>query len=192
MTDLKIEYVPAESIKVHPENPRQGDVAVIEQSIQRNGVYQPVVVQRSTGFIVVGNHRYLAMRNRGIDQIPVIWRDVDDQAAHRIMLADNRTSELGDYDSEQLVALLEGLGGDLDGTGYTEDRLDDLLAYVNAIRLSEYQPESDGEDSEVGSVSVWEGHSEVVVVYDAGAREALYAALHDLEFVINVRDKTAK
>lgn len=192
---LRIDYVPVDSIKVHPENPRRGNVEVIEESISRNGVYQPVVAQRSTGHIIVGNHRYLAMRAQGLKEIPVIWRDLSDEDVLRIMLVDNRSSELGEFDLEQLVGILDDLQGDLVGTGYTEDSLDDLTAYLEATRLSDLVPETPGQaeeaDQGVGSVIIREGQAELVVVYEQGAREGLYAALHALPYVVNVRDKAS-
>lgn len=56
-----------------------------------------------------------------------VWEiDVDDDRAARIVIADNRTAELGHTDSEALTELLSELDG-LDGTGYTDADLEDLL-----------------------------------------------------------------
>ncbi len=52
--------------------------------------------------------------------------DVTDEVARRIVLADNRTADLGTYDDQILVDLLKGMS-DLDGTGYDAD---DLLALL--------------------------------------------------------------
>jgi len=123
---LAIEYVPADAVQRHPDNPRQGDVGAIHTSITKNGVYRPLIVQRSTGYILAGNHTYEAMLYSDMDEVPVVYRDVDDETARRIMLADNRTADLGDYDNAVLADLLQSLP-DLDGTGYDGDDLDDLL-----------------------------------------------------------------
>lgn len=125
-TDLTVEYVPVGEIQPHPSNARQGDVGAIHQSIETNGVYRPLIVQRGTGFILAGNHTYRAMTQQGAVVVPVVWRDVDDETARRIMLADNRTADLGDYDNHALLDLLQSLP-DLDGTGYDGDDLDALL-----------------------------------------------------------------
>src|SRR5690606_25237704 len=101
------------------------------ESIEHNGFYGVVVVQRSTGYILAGNHRYLAARHAGATEIPVAWVDVDDDEALRILLADNRTNDLASYDNHALAELLQGLmteTGTLDGTGYGGDALDELLA----------------------------------------------------------------
>jgi len=117
----------------HPSNPRQGDVGAIIQSIESNGWYGTLVAQISTGHVLVGNHRLQAAIHCGIDRVPVHWVDVDDDTAHRILLADNRTTDLATYDDHALADLLAEMGknGNLEGTGYDGDDLDDLLAELD-------------------------------------------------------------
>jgi DNA modification methylase len=124
------EMVRLDSIQPHPRNPRQGDVKAIVESIKANGFYCPLVVQRSTRYILAGNHRWLAARELGMAEIPVIWVDCDDARALRILLADNRTSDLACYDDSKLAELLEGVLGDsgsLSGTGFDANALQELL-----------------------------------------------------------------
>ncbi|MGZ7294620.1 6-carboxytetrahydropterin synthase, partial [Streptococcus pyogenes] len=47
--------------------------------------------------------------------------DVDEDQATRIVLADNRTADIGSYDNEELLALLETLGDELDDVGFVLD-----------------------------------------------------------------------
>jgi ParB-like chromosome segregation protein Spo0J len=125
---------PIDAIKPHPQNPRQGDIGAIHQSIQTNGFYGTIIAQKSTGYILAGNHRWQAARQTKTKTIPVTWLDVDDDHALRILLADNRTNDLATYNDNMLSELLQDLHnatGTLDGTGYTGDDLDDLLAALN-------------------------------------------------------------
>src|SRR4051812_45419990 len=125
--------VDASKIKLHPANPRVGDVGTIVDSIEANGVYRPVYVQRSTGYVLAGNHTYQAMLALGADRVPAIMLDVDDEQALRILLIDNRIPDLGSYDNQQLADLLEGLSTSdrgLVGTGYGPSDLDELLAAI--------------------------------------------------------------
>jgi DNA modification methylase len=122
---------PIDAIKPHPQNPRQGDLGAIHQSIETNGFYGTVIVQRSTGHILAGNHRWQAAQQAKAKTIPVTWIDVDDDHALRILLADNRTNDLATYNDNALADLLKELQdatGTLDGTGYDGDDLDQLLA----------------------------------------------------------------
>jgi ParB-like chromosome segregation protein Spo0J len=65
------------------------------ESIKHNRFCGAVTVRKSTSRIIAGKHRWLAARECGIDLVPVIWADVDDAEAARIMPADNRTTRLG-------------------------------------------------------------------------------------------------
>lgn len=125
------EVVPLDSLKQHPRNARSGDLGAIHQSIEANGFYGAVIAQKSTGFILAGNHRHQAAVQAGAAEIPVTWVDVDDDHALRILLADNRTNDLATYDDAALAEILKDIHeahGTLAGTGYDGDALDDLLA----------------------------------------------------------------
>jgi len=97
-------------------------------------------VQRSTGHILAGNHRYRAVMAAEGYRIPVLWVDCDDRTAEKILLADNRTGELAHRDDEALAELLKELSAedDLLGTGYQEEDLDALL---KELALPEEFPE---------------------------------------------------
>ena len=124
------EVVPISAVRPHPKNPRQGDLAAIRESLDANGWFGAVVAQKSTGFILAGNHRYRAACQRGAETIPVLWIDCDDQTALRILLADNRTSDLAEYDEAWLSELLNELQEQecgLSGTGFDDASLGELL-----------------------------------------------------------------
>ena len=74
-----------------------------------------------------------------MQDVPVYWVDVDDAEAKRILLADNRVSDLATWDDTILVSLLESLANDdaLLGSGYDGDDLDALLydAQLNETSL---------------------------------------------------------
>lgn len=125
-----------EEVRPHPGNPRNGDVDAIMESITVNGFIAPVIAQSSTGHIVAGNHRYYALLELGAEQIPVIWLDVDDLAARRYLLADNRTSDLGNYDNAILVEILESIAAEdsLLGTGYRDYDLE-VLRHLSEMEL---------------------------------------------------------
>ncbi|OGA97824.1 MAG: hypothetical protein A3E79_08875 [Burkholderiales bacterium RIFCSPHIGHO2_12_FULL_61_11] len=122
------EIVALSELCAHPANPRKGDIAAIRESIGANGFYGAVVAQRSTGHVLAGNHRLLAAQYEGLTELPVIWLDVDDDRALKILLADNRTNDVAGYDDAALAALLKSLKGDLGGSGYDDESLEILLA----------------------------------------------------------------
>jgi DNA modification methylase len=132
-TGDKIEMVAAGKLACHPDNPRRGDVDSIRESISANGFYGALVVQRSTGHILAGNHRFMAAQAEGLEKFPVIYVDVDDEEAKYILVVDNRSSDKAENDHEVLAAILQGLKSNeqgLSGTGYSDADLAGLLAAV--------------------------------------------------------------
>lgn len=139
------EVVPLDSLKQHPRNARSGDLGAIHQSIEANGFYGAVIAQKSTGFILAGNHRWLAAVQAEATEIPVTWVDVDDDHALRIMLADNRTNDLASMDEAALADLLKELHaatGTLTGTGYDGDDLDELLSDLGMMDEPQAAPDA--------------------------------------------------
>lgn len=143
--DLAVVNLPLDRVQQHPSNVNNGDVDALEESILINGFYSPIIVQKSTGYIIAGNHRYSVLLKMAGDPlkygsgvlgaepntIPAIVLDVSDEDAMRMMLADNRITRLGHDDEGLLVGLLKELEQteeSLLGTGYTDIDLANLLA----------------------------------------------------------------
>ncbi len=116
-------------LKGYDKNPRKGNVKAIAESLKTNSQYRPIVVQKSSMKILAGNHTWKAAKELGWKKIAVVFVDVNDEEAKRIVLADNRTNDLADYDNEVLAELLKDLGTST-GTGYSED---DMNAILNAV-----------------------------------------------------------
>lgn len=124
---------PLTDVQPWPGNPRRGDLDAIAASLAGFGQYQPLIAQTSTGRLVVGNNRYLAARDvLGWTDMAIDFIDVDDDTAARMLAADNRLSDLGQYDNTQLSEWLAALST-LDDTGWTEDDLDALLAAAESL-----------------------------------------------------------
>lgn len=147
--DLTIHEIPVGDLALLPGNPRQGDIGAVSESMRINGVYQPIIVNRgsSTGRpleVIAGNHRAQAAHQLGMDMIPAIILDLNDEDAARIALADNRTSDLADYDNDTLILMLQSLP-DLTGTGYDAEDLDALLRTNDNPFTEEPEPDKGGE-----------------------------------------------
>lgn len=155
---LTEQIVPIDSIEPHPENPREGYVPAIAESLEVNSQYRAIVVQDSTGYILAGNHTWLAAKGLGWTGIAAVRIDVDDDEARRIMLADNRTAELGGFNDENLHALLLGvqeMEGGLIGTGYDDDYVEELFGIMDLPSPIEIQ-RNRGEGEKVqGVVLTW-------------------------------------
>lgn len=137
--------VPITELRPHPRNPNAGNVDVIAQSITTNGFYGALVAQRTTGFILKGNHTFHAAVQLGAAEVPVFWVDVDDEAALKLLIVDNRSAEFGVRDGEQLAQLLIELeqSAGLEGTGYTTV---DYLALLDDLGAAAFQEGLTDED----------------------------------------------
>lgn len=128
---LQVVRVPIGEPILHPQNARRSDMALLRSSLLTYGQYSPLVGQRSTRYVLRGNHLLIAARGLGWTEIDVVYVDVDDEWAAKIVLIDNRSSDLAGYDTAELLERLQDLP-DLRGTGFGQPDLDGLLAEVNA------------------------------------------------------------
>jgi hypothetical protein len=127
--EQEYELIPVTALRPHPRNPRKGDTVAIADSIVNNKFYGAVIAQRSTGYILAGNHRYKAAIDTGADEIPVIWVECTDEEALRILLVDNRTNDKATYDEKALADVLASLS-DIEGTGYDQAAVDEILRQI--------------------------------------------------------------
>jgi hypothetical protein len=155
---MKITTLSPDNLLEYPNNARRGDVGVLVDSLKVNGQYRPIVVQKSTNYVLAGNHLLRAARVLGWSEIDAVVVDVDDQKALKIVLADNRTADLGDYNTDLLQKLLEDLE-DFEGTGYSEADIAELEAAINADPLPE-RPEVEF------SLALRESNNYVILMFD--------------------------
>jgi ParB-like chromosome segregation protein Spo0J len=133
MKQRKVEHtiVDIDSVEAHPKNVRQGDIGAISESLKAHGQYRPIVVDKRTNRILAGNHTWKAAKTLGWTQISAGFIETkDDDEALRILLADNRTTDLASYDDAELANLLKDLAETdegLIGTAFDGDDLDALL-----------------------------------------------------------------
>lgn len=154
-TYVRTEEVPLEDLSLYPGNARRGDVRLILESLRTSGQYRSLIARQTPEGLVVlaGNHTLQALLAHGrgpcTASIPTFARpdadcalcygtrwdpvarveivECDEETARRINLVDNRAAEKGAWDLDNLVELLSYLP-DLDGTGYTDEDVERLLA----------------------------------------------------------------
>lgn len=141
MVDGTIYDVPLTVLIPFSGNPRVGNVEAISESLTLNGQYRPIVVRRETREILAGNHTWKAAVSLNWDTIKVTYVEkITDEQAKRIVLADNRYSDIAEYDNDVLLALLKTME-DLEGSGYTPLDLDDLIEELGGRNNTELTDE---------------------------------------------------
>lgn len=152
--EVRIEYMPLGEIAPWPHNPKLHDDEGIRASLKRFGFVQPAAMDESTGRLVAGHGRIdgaralrdahiaapadnpvpnrIKVREDGEWLVPVL-RGVsfaDEQEAEAYLLTDNRLTELGGWDKDELTAMLDRVATDspfgLEGAGFTDAELDAL------------------------------------------------------------------
>lgn len=122
--------VDIDGVQCHPENYNNGDVDAITASIETNGMYNVIKVQTSTGYIVAGNHTWMACKALGAEKVPAVMLDITDEQARRMLIGDNWIAGLAVPDNGQMLALIERINAEsgLYGTGVQEHDLETLRA----------------------------------------------------------------
>lgn len=138
----KTKTIKIQDLSYYYKNPRKGDIEAIAQSLKTHGQYKTICVNKGTKTgrpleILAGNHTIKAARTLGWETIQATIIDVDDEAAAKIVIADNRTSDLAENDPAILIDLIDSLT-DLDGTGWAETELEELAETINRL---DYTPE---------------------------------------------------
>lgn len=176
------EHIEISSLKEHPDNPRRGDDHAVSESVETNGFFGAVLVQESTGYVLAGNTRLRVATADGSSTIPGFRLDVDDDTAKRILLADNRVSDLAYYDDDALLSLLETVSeesGSLVGTGYDTSSMELLMQAATAAEImggvrQGMQPSDRAEAYEAADVR------SIILPYQGSEFDAVIDALFEL------------
>jgi site-specific DNA-methyltransferase (adenine-specific) len=127
---MQIELIDPRQLTPYPDNPRDisDAVAPVLDSIRRFGFRKPIVADRA-GVIIAGHVRHQAALALGLSLVPVHYADLPEQQARAYRLADNRTAELAEWDTDALIDELLELRqtGDLPAAGFTSEELAALL-----------------------------------------------------------------
>ena len=149
-----IQSVAISSLTAYPTNPRRGDIDAIALSLTAHGQYRPIVVQASTKFVLAGNHTLKAAKKLGWKKIKAVLVEVDDDTAKKIVLADNRLTDLAGYNEPLLKSLLQALP-ELDGTGFTQSEVDTLDRLISGDQKEPLGTSGNLKDDPEVKIAAW-------------------------------------
>tara|TARA_Y100000004_G_scaffold173473_1_gene211380 strand:- start:6086 stop:7354 length:1269 start_codon:yes stop_codon:yes gene_type:complete len=134
VSEMGFGRVALDDLVEYPDNPREGDIGAIMESILENGQYRPLIVNARNNRILAGNHTYKALKELSETEAFVTFVDVDELQEKKIVLADNRTSELATFNNFELSKMLTQLAeeDELKGTGYDLDDLDSMIKELSS------------------------------------------------------------
>ena len=122
---MKIIELPVKDIIPYERNPRKNDKAVdaVAESIKQFGFKVPCVVD-SNHVLVTGHTRVKACKKLGIKTVPcVVADDLTEDQIKAFRLADNKVSELADWDTDLLSKELIDVSLDMTDFGFEYDDL---------------------------------------------------------------------
>lgn len=131
---MNIVKVKLSELKPDPNNARKHslqNILAIKQSLQENPQYRPFVVQKGTNKICVGNGMYAAMQELGIKEGWVEYRDLDEKQFARLSVADNRTAELAEWDTEKLKNFFDEIDCKDGLVGWSPKNIEEILCDNN-------------------------------------------------------------
>ena len=143
--DLKIIYKEVDELIPYVNNPRNNTNAVdaVASSIKNFGFKNPIVIDDGNE-IINGHTRMLAAKKLGLTKVPCILADdLSDEEIKAFRLADNKTSELAEWDFDLLNSELEeitemDLDFDMSDFGFEElEKLEDIEAVEDDYSLDE-------------------------------------------------------
>lgn len=107
---MKVKSVKLSEIFPYYDNPRDNSNAVepTKESIKRFGYVKPILVDKA-GVIIAGHTRYLAAFQLGMEFVPVVYSDMDDEKAKKYRILDNKLAEKSSFDEDQLLEELRSM-----------------------------------------------------------------------------------
>jgi hypothetical protein len=152
--DLRSLAYPIDQLELLPGNPRKGNVDAVAKSLEVFGQRKPVVARRKEGsdmgIVLAGNTTLQGGRRLGWSHIAVTWVDDDDKTAAAFAIADNRTHDLGEYDDEAIIDMVQQFDSDfdlLDASGYDLIEIEDLVQKIAGEDETDFSQIFDDEES---------------------------------------------
>lgn len=109
---LKVEYISLDDIKTYENNAKLHPAEQIEQikkSIQEFGFNDPIAIDENN-VIIEGHGRYIACKELGINEVPIIRLEgLDDEHKRAYMLVHNKLTMNTDFDIELLIEELDNI-----------------------------------------------------------------------------------
>ena len=121
---MEIKLIDPKSIIPYENNPRKNDKAVkpVMESIQQFGFNVPITVDKNM-VVVTGHTRLRAALKLKMTEVPIIMLEgLDDEKIKAFRLADNKLSELADWDIQKLIEEIQGIELDMTLFGFKDEK----------------------------------------------------------------------
>ena len=120
MKQLEIKYMSVNDIKPYKNNPRINEKAIpyVMNSIKEFGFKNPIIIDKNN-IIICGHTRLESAKRLKYTEVPVIYADdLSDEQIKAFRLADNKVSEIAEWDLELLDNELSEIDLDMEQFGF--------------------------------------------------------------------------
>lgn len=127
---MKVKSVKLSEIYPYYDNPRDNTNAVepTKESIKRFGFVKPILVDKA-GVIIAGHTRYVAAYQLGMEFVPVVYSDMDDEMAKKYRILDNKLAEKSSFDEDQLLEELRNMEVPTDMQAFFFEDINQMLNF---------------------------------------------------------------
>lgn len=127
---MKVKSVKLSEIFPYYDNPRDNTNAVepTKESIKRFGFVKPILVDKA-GVIIAGHTRYVAAYQLGMEFVPVVYSDMDDEMAKKYRILDNKLAEKSSFDEDQLLEELRNMKVPTDMQAFFFEDINQMLNF---------------------------------------------------------------
>ncbi|MFT4115982.1 site-specific DNA-methyltransferase [Bradyrhizobium sp.] len=167
-TTNRFALVSVSELRPAPQNARKHSLSQLRklaESIKTFGFNAPVLADRDNN-ILAGHGRVLAAQMLGLSQVPVISLDhLSEQQARAYMLADNKLTDLSDWDDKKLAVQLKDLSEmaldfEIEAIGFDPPEID--------FRIQSLEEPTPGDDVDGFSVALPDPVSAVGDIWQLG------------------------
>jgi len=144
----KLEYVKPEELVELPENPRKHPdmlISKIEKSMQKFGFTAPILALQESKEIVAGHGRLKTAKKMELEEVPVIFLDMDRKNALEYVIADNKLQQDSSWDFMKLNELFKDDDLDIEVTGFEKNEVKSIMEKFS-VDLEFIEGDNDSEE----------------------------------------------
>lgn len=139
---MKIEQILISDLSHDPANLRkhsERNLAAIVASLRKFGQQHPIIIN-DQNIVLAGNGRLEAAKRLGWEKVAAVRSTLKGSEATAFSIADNRTSELAEWDETALAETLRALQSEdfeIEAAGFNDDEIAQL---VEGIEVPNFEP----------------------------------------------------
>ena len=138
------ELIPADYNPRKDLKPGDAEYEKLKRSIEQFGYVEPVIWNKTTGFVVGGHQRLKVLLDMGITEVECVVVEMDAEKEKALNIALNKIS--GEWDKDKLALLIADLQGadfDVSLTGFEPAEIDSLFSGKEDVKEDDFDVDAE-------------------------------------------------